>query len=78
MTADIRQVSTRIVYQNPWMTLREDEIERADGSKGIYAVVEKPDFALIIPAERGGFYLVQEIPLRTRPPRLVIPPGNIP
>jgi 8-oxo-dGTP pyrophosphatase MutT (NUDIX family) len=60
MTADIRQLSTRIVYQNPWMTLREDEIERADGSKGIYAVVEKPDFALIIPAERGGFYLVQE------------------
>jgi 8-oxo-dGTP pyrophosphatase MutT (NUDIX family) len=57
---DIRQLSSRVVYQNPWMTLREDSIQRADGSKGIYAVTEKPDFALIIPAEHDGFYLVQE------------------
>jgi 8-oxo-dGDP phosphatase len=60
VAADIRQLSSRVVYENPWMTLREDAIERADGSKGIYAVIEKPDFALIIPAERDGFYLVQE------------------
>lgn len=60
MGPDIRQTSSRVVYQNPWMTLREDEVERADGSKGIFAVIEKPDFALIIPAERDGFYLVQE------------------
>ena len=60
MAQDIRRLSSRVVYQNPWMTLREDAIERADGSKGIYAVIEKPDFALIIPIERDGFYLVQE------------------
>lgn len=60
MEEDIRQKSSRVVYQNPWMTLREDQIQRADGSSGIYAVVEKPDFALIIPAEHDGFYLVQE------------------
>ena len=60
MAEDIRQLSSRVVYQNPWMTLREDSIERADGSQGIYAVTEKPDFALIIPAEHDGFYLVQE------------------
>jgi 8-oxo-dGTP pyrophosphatase MutT (NUDIX family) len=42
------------------MTLREDVIRRPDGSKGIYAYVEKPDFALIIPIERGGFHLVEQ------------------
>jgi 8-oxo-dGTP pyrophosphatase MutT (NUDIX family) len=42
------------------MTLREDAIERRDGSQGIYAVIDKPDFALIIPVEGNGFYLVQE------------------
>src|SRR5512132_3030880 len=42
------------------MTLRRDQIERPDGTKGTYAVVDKPDFALVIPAERGGFHLVQE------------------
>ena len=60
MGTDIRQTSSRVVYQNPWMTLREDTVERADGSEGIFAVIEKPDFALIVPAERDGFYLVQE------------------
>ena len=56
----IRTLSSRIVYENPWMALREDEIERADGSRGIYAVVDKPDFALVIPAANDGFHLVEE------------------
>src|SRR5947208_14525845 len=42
------------------MTLRRDQIERPDGTRGTYAVVDKPDFALVIPAERGGFHLVEE------------------
>jgi 8-oxo-dGDP phosphatase len=27
MEEDIRQLSSRVVYQNPWMTLREDQIQ---------------------------------------------------
>ncbi len=43
------------------MRVREDEIERADGSEGIYGVVEKPDFALVIPEDRdGGLWLVEQ------------------
>ena len=42
------------------MRLRKDDIERSDGSRGTYAVVEREDFALIIPAEAGGFHLVEE------------------
>jgi 8-oxo-dGDP phosphatase len=42
------------------MRLRKDDIERADGTRGTYAVVERADFAVIIPAENGGFYLVEE------------------
>jgi 8-oxo-dGTP pyrophosphatase MutT (NUDIX family) len=56
----IQQVSSRIVYRNPWMRLREDVIQRPDGSQGIYSYVEKPDFALIIPLERDGFHLVEQ------------------
>lgn len=37
----IRTLSSRIVYENPWMTLREDQIELADGSRGVYAVDRK-------------------------------------
>ncbi|RJL34692.1 NUDIX hydrolase [Bailinhaonella thermotolerans] len=42
------------------MTVREDRFERPDGSRGLYGVVDKPDFALVIPAEDGGFHLVEE------------------
>jgi 8-oxo-dGDP phosphatase len=56
----IRQLSSRVVYQNAWLTLREDQIERQDGSRGIYSVIDKPDFALVIPSEDGGFHLVDQ------------------
>lgn len=56
----IERVSSRVVYDNPWMTLREDVIRRPDGSTGIYSYVEKPDFALIIPVDQDGFHLVEQ------------------
>jgi 8-oxo-dGDP phosphatase len=57
---EIRTLSSSVVYRDNWMRLRKDEIQRADGAVGTYAVVEREDFALIIPAENGGFYLVEE------------------
>jgi 8-oxo-dGTP pyrophosphatase MutT (NUDIX family) len=42
------------------MTVREDEIRRSDGSKGIFGVVEKPDAALVIPVEQGRVHMVQQ------------------
>jgi ADP-ribose pyrophosphatase len=56
----IRTTSSRVVYRNRWITVREDSIERPDGSPGIYSVVEKPNFALIIPVEDGNLYLVEQ------------------
>lgn len=66
--ADVRTLATGIVYQDAWMRLRRDEIERRDGSRGTYAFVEKADFALVVPAENGGFHLVEEYryPIRRR------------
>ena len=58
--ADIRTLTSGVVYEDQWMRLRLDEIERRDGSRGTYAFVEKPDFALVIPAEKDGFHLVEE------------------
>jgi 8-oxo-dGTP pyrophosphatase MutT (NUDIX family) len=57
---DIRTISSSLVYEDAWMVLRRDEIERRDGSRGSYAVVDKPDFAVVIPAERDRFCLVEE------------------
>jgi len=45
----ITTVSSREVYRNPWMRLREDDILRSNGKPGIYGVVEKDDSAIILP-----------------------------
>lgn len=56
----MERISSRVVYQNPWMVVREDEIRRSDGTPGIFGVVEKPDFALVMPRWRDGFWLVEQ------------------
>jgi 8-oxo-dGTP pyrophosphatase MutT (NUDIX family) len=57
---DIVTRGSRVVYENRWMRVREDAIERSDGSTGAYGVVDKPDFALVIPVEPGGLWLVEQ------------------
>lgn len=44
----IERVATREVYRNDWLVLREDAIRRPDGTEGIYSVVDKPTYALVI------------------------------
>lgn len=55
-----RRLSSRLVYENAWMRVREDRIVRPDGVGTLYGVVEKPDFALVIPREAGGVWLVEQ------------------
>jgi 8-oxo-dGTP pyrophosphatase MutT (NUDIX family) len=45
----IRRLSSRTVYESRWLKLREDEIERPDGERGVYALVDKEDFAVVLP-----------------------------
>lgn len=56
----MRTTSSREVYRNPWIRVREDVLELDDGSAGLYGVLERPDFALVMPAERDGFWLVEQ------------------
>src|SRR5690606_8286485 len=72
----IKQLSTRIVYQNKWMTVREDTILRPSGAEGIYGVVEKPDFVVILPIEGDSIYLMDQYryPLKAR--QIELPKGS--
>ncbi len=56
----IKTLNSRVVYENSWMTVREDHIERPSGTQGIYGVVEKPDFVVIIPIQDTHVYLVEQ------------------
>lgn len=48
----IRMISSREVYRNPWASVREDVIERSNGQRGIYGVMDKEPACLVIPLER--------------------------
>ena len=56
----MERIDSRVVYRNPWMVVREDEVRRPDGSLGVYGVVEKPDSALVLPRWQNGFWLVEQ------------------
>lgn len=64
----MRTLSSREVYRNPWMVVREDAILRGNGTSGYYGVVDKPDFALVVPVDSQGFWMVEQYryPVRRR------------
>ncbi|MEB3368303.1 NUDIX hydrolase [Saccharopolyspora mangrovi] len=74
----MEQTSSREVYANPWMSVREDGIRRDDGSTGIYGVIDKPNYALVIPLDGDRLHLVEQFryPLGMR--RWEFPQGTAP
>jgi len=60
----IKTISSREVYRNPWTSVREDVIERANGKRGIYGVVDKDPACIVIPLESGRdgqfVYLIEQ------------------
>jgi 8-oxo-dGTP pyrophosphatase MutT (NUDIX family) len=48
---EIKTIGSREVYRNPWTRVREDVIERADGVRGVYGVVDKDPACIVIPLE---------------------------
>ena len=74
----IECVASREVYRNPWLTLREDDVRRQDGSTGIYGVIDKPSYALVIARDDDRFCLVEQFryPIGLR--RWEFPQGTAP
>lgn len=55
-----RRLSSRPIYENPWIAVREDQVIRPDGKPGIYGVVHTQTRAVaIVPlAENGDTFLI--------------------
>ena len=60
MNNPYRTLSSRIAYENPWTRVREDRFRRADGTGGLYGVVERPDFVVVVPWQDGCVTLVEQ------------------
>jgi 8-oxo-dGDP phosphatase len=75
---DVETLSSRQVYANNWMTVREDRIRRADGTDGIYGVIDKPTYALIIPRDGDRLHLVEQFRYPIGKRRWEFPAGTAP
>lgn len=48
-------LSSRPVYENPWIAVREDQVIRPDGQPGIYGVVHFKNVAVgVLPVDEAG------------------------
>ena len=72
----ITTLSSREIYRNRWMRLREDEILRSNGTRGIYGVVDKDDCAIILPIDNGRVWLVEQYRYTIQERALELPQGG--
>jgi 8-oxo-dGTP pyrophosphatase MutT (NUDIX family) len=60
--------SSKIVYENPWILVREDKVITPSGKDGLYGVVEsKSEAVFVVPVDNeGNIYIVQQEHYTTR------------
>jgi 8-oxo-dGTP pyrophosphatase MutT (NUDIX family) len=73
------KLSTKVVYDNPWIRVREDGVMRPDGRPGIYGVVHFKNIAVgVLAVEAGELYLVGQFRYTLERYSWEIPEGGCP
>ena len=76
----IKTISSREVYRNPWTSVREDVIERSNGKRGIYGVIDKDPASIIIPLDVTGegefVYLIEQFRYTVQGTYMEFPQGG--
>ena len=71
-------ISSKTVYKNPWITVHEDKIKRANGQDGIYGIVEySPGIAVVAVNEKNEIFLVKEYAYAIDEFNISLPSGGI-
>ncbi len=72
-----KTLSSKYKYQNPWIKIREDQVIRPDGKRGIYGVLEKPPAVFIVARlDNGKIILVSQFRYTTKRLSWEIPAGS--
>lgn len=74
-----RTITSKRVYDNPWIAVREDRVIRPDGESGIYGVVHFKNIAVgVLPIEEDHVYLVGQYRYPLEQYSWEIPEGGCP
>jgi 8-oxo-dGTP pyrophosphatase MutT (NUDIX family) len=68
---------TKVVYQNPWITVHEDAIIRPEGTEGIYGYLESKDSVVVVVLnEQDQVYLIRNYSYPTKEWSWELPGGS--
>lgn len=72
-----KKISSKIIYKNQWLQLREDIVIRPDGKKGKYSVLERPPVNFIIALDQKGLiFFIKEYRYPIKKNVLQLPAGT--
>ena len=71
-------MAQRVAYENAWLTLTEDDVTFADGTTGIYGVVHKRDYAVVVAVDGDRVHLVEQFRYPVGMRRWELPQGAVP
>lgn len=72
-----KKISTKIVYKNQWLQLKEDVVIRPDGKKGKYSIVERPPVNFIIASDqKGSIFFIKEYRYPIKKTIIQLPAGT--
>lgn len=72
-----KKLSSKIVYKNQWLRLREDTVIRPDGKKGKYGIVERPPVNFIIASDQKGLiFFIKEYRYPIKKTIIQLPAGT--
>lgn len=71
-------LSSKIVYENPWIKVREDKVLRPGEKKGIFGVIDYGQgVSIVVLNKKRGIYLVKEYYYAIEQYALQVPSGAI-
>ena len=74
-----KTITSKEIYDNPWIAVREDQVIRPDGKLGIYGVVHYKNIAVgVLPIEDEHVYLVGQYRYPLEQYSWEIPEGGCP
>lgn len=58
--APITTLESKVVYENPWITIREDSIQHPNGRQGIYGFLDSGDSVMVVATNAANeIYMVR-------------------
>ena len=71
-------LNTKIIYENPWIKVREDSVKRPDGTDGIFGVVEYSPGVHVLPIDtEGKAILIREYMYAIERYDIMFPAGGV-